>query len=361
MAMAKSGRLSATNMARLFLVLACCLVGLFNLDILAGLQRYSFTNTDCSGVIDHQGRQSASRGAIAGFHGMPGTTSDKVMDTKQTISMGVVYVLGLNTPQITQYLERNNGGRGPYLDEIAESVTSLRQHTRIPVALIVDTMDLPANFTSMFSTVILFDSAHVKGGWGEKIAALPLSPFDYTMFLDADVHICNNFDHIFKVLDFVDLAFVLEHELKSWLPPALDEFEKVYIDDIPKYMFSFLHANSGMLLFKKNRQVLDFFAKWQDIHSKASLSATESVGDQYYFPYVLWNSDLRFLPLPSNYNLRFHGNIAPVPLRNKVYIVHARTMANNKNMACSVINRNATYRLQDPVHGAKMVSDIFKY
>jgi hypothetical protein len=135
---------------------------------------------------------------------------------ERTYSIGVVYTLGLKTPLITQYTKSNsgNGGRRPYLDEIARSLASLKQHSKIEVALITDTIDLPENFTGMFSSIIPFDSSHVKGGWGDKIVALPLSPFDYTMFLDADVHICSNFDHIFKVLDFVDMAFVLEQETK---------------------------------------------------------------------------------------------------------------------------------------------------
>jgi hypothetical protein len=179
--------------------------------VLVGLQGHPPLNS--RSVIDREENKPVAGTPVASSRDIY-STMDNAMRPQdgRTNSIGVVYTLGLKTPLITQYTKHHSstGGRAPYLDEISQAIESLRQHSKIEVALITDTIDLPVNFTRMFSSVIHFDSSRVKGGWGDKIVALPLSPFDYTMFLDADVHICSNFDHIFKVLDFVDMAFVLE-------------------------------------------------------------------------------------------------------------------------------------------------------
>lgn len=106
---------------------------------------------------------------------------------------GVLFVLGLHSPLITQYVDRwdSLGGRGPYVDEISGSLRSVRQFMpNIPIALATDDPNCDKQFLAMFDIVVTFDSSDIKGGWGEKIVGCLNTPFSRTLFLDADTLLC---------------------------------------------------------------------------------------------------------------------------------------------------------------------------
>lgn len=274
-------------------------------------------------------------------------------------SKGILYVYGIATPIIEQYRERWTSrigqSRGPYLDELTASVASVRNFTSLQVALITDADTLPSTFLKLFDHVGRFDSSAVGGGWGEKIVAMPMSPFEYTLFLDADVVACAPFDYIYDILDYFEVAVSMEPPLSTWRPSE----PRGMINGLSAPVYRMLQINSGVVLFRRSEQVFHMFRIWRDLHaaaSKAHLSRNISVTDQAYMLAALLQANVRFMQLPINFNFRFHGNVAPISVRGDVVILHTRDR--NEARACHIVNQQLGYRMQHPRHGTLPVADV---
>ena len=58
--------------------------------------------------------------------------------------------------------------------------------------------------------------------------------------------------------------------------------------------------NSGVILYKKNRATNKLFQKWKSAYHNNNFKK-----DQVTLRELLWKSNLRFLILPPEYNIRF--------------------------------------------------------
>jgi hypothetical protein len=125
----------------------------------------------------------------------------------------------------------------------------------------------------------------------DKIVTMIKSPFQRTIYLDADTWVCERLDDVFDLLDRFDVA-------------AAHESELVVLDDtgIPA---SFPEFNAGVVAFRKSTKVAAFLEQWLSAFDE-EFRRNKRTGDQGALRSVVYsNDDIRFTVLPSRYNCRF--------------------------------------------------------
>ncbi|MDX2099463.1 MAG: hypothetical protein SFW36_16915, partial [Leptolyngbyaceae cyanobacterium bins.59] len=142
------------------------------------------------------------------------------------------------------------------------------------------------------------------------------SPYDYTLALDTDTYICHDITDLFRLLERFDIAAA---HAPVRLSPQAGDFSQTYQnDEIPE---GFPEMNCGCILFKKTKQVEDFFADWLHLYQAQIQQAVQPSHDQASFRAALYKSDLKIGILPPEYNCRF---IFPCFVSGPVKILHGR-------------------------------------
>ena len=114
------------------------------------------------------------------------------------------------------------------------------------------------------------------------------TPYQQTLFLDADTRVCEDISDMFDLLDRFDIAIAHAFErAKQWYK---------YEGDAPKI---FSPLNSGVILYKKTDDVMDFFKTWKKAYHEDG-----RVADQMTLRSRLWESDVKLWVLPPEYNVR---------------------------------------------------------
>ena len=111
-----------------------------------------------------------------------------------------------------------------------------------------------------------------------KVDYIYKTPYQKTLYLDADTKVCEDIAHMFILLDRFDLALT-QGRGRS------EKNLKRHVGYAPK---SFPPMNGGVILFKKTGQVIDFFKDWRKAFYKEGYS-----GDQVTLRHLVWQTDLR--------------------------------------------------------------------
>jgi hypothetical protein len=168
-----------------------------------------------------------------------------------------------------------------------------------------------------------FDSvggiADPKHDFSDKILPLLETPYEKTLYLDTDTHMCASCESVFLLLDRYDL--LAAHD------PWRSEYSFETLPDC------FPTLNSGVIAYRKSPEVEAFIRSWHAYHR--DYSGKIHANDQPAFRHALYHSNLKFFVLPSEFNLRtyypcFVGGFA------KVKIIHdrnrfVRSIASNLN------------------------------
>ena len=128
------------------------------------------------------------------------------------------------------------------------------------------------------------------------------TPYQKTLFLDADTRVCEDISDVFDLLDRYDIA--MAHE-----PSRGAERMKLYPGSITN---SFPPLNSGVILFNKTDPVLNLFKAWKKDYHKG-----EFAGDQSTLRELVWLANLRLAILPPEYNVRYKFYIKTLD-KNKI-------------------------------------------
>ena len=171
-----------------------------------------------------------------------------------------------------------------YTEMAIASAQSLKRHNSdLKVHLITDQ---EIEIILHIDSIDIIKDAHRRS----KVDYMYKSPFEHTLYLDADTFVLHNLDELFDVLLRFDIAMAHAHKrnkthLQKWR------------EEIPQ---AFPQMNSGVVLFRKNKETLKLLKDWQEVFHAAGFKR-----DQITLRELLWLSDLRIHILPPEYNVRF--------------------------------------------------------
>lgn len=209
------------------------------------------------------------------------------------------------------------------MEETILSARSLRTHMPdIPVVLHTDLPDQAPK--DLFQDVRLIPQP--THSFQDKIAPLLDSPFRKTIFLDTDTFIASSFSDVFDLLDRFDIA-AAHAPMRTDAPFATPNV--------------FAELNTGVIAYRMNAEVKACFRLWETLY-KEQLARQGRVGhDQPGFRQALWESDIRFYVLPSEYNLR---TVMPgCAGKQRVRIIHGR--AKNLQKLADAVNGTRDIRV----------------
>lgn len=178
-----------------------------------------------------------------------------------------------------------------YILAAIESAKTVRNYCpELPIHFFSDWQDHGFHFDMSpfpFYTVAAIENPHRRS----KVDYLSKTPYDHTLYLDTDTALNADIRGMFGLLERFDLAMTHAHRrnaverLATWrhaLPKAFPQF------------------NSGVLLYRKNKMVIQFFDEWAGHFHNAGFRQ-----DQTTLRELLWLSDLRIATLPPEYNVRY--------------------------------------------------------
>ena len=164
--------------------------------------------------------------------------------------------------------------------------------------------DLPVTVFSQFpltsplvERVIPVQSTHY--GFYDKTRVMRESPYDRTLFIDADILVVEPFPELFALLDQFDCAATHEEYVNTdWL----NGFPR---SDIPS---SFPEFNTGILLFKRSPPMDTVLQQWEALYEQhLKEKPDQPINDQPFFRVALYHSQARVATLTREYNCKFRG------------------------------------------------------
>jgi hypothetical protein len=164
--------------------------------------------------------------------------------------------------------------------------------------------DLPVTFFSQFPiTNSLIDRVipvtPSRDAFYDKTRLIRETPYERTIFIDADIYVVQPFPELFPLLDRFDCAATHEEYLNT------DWFHRYPRPDIPS---SFPEFNTGILVYKRSPQMDLALKNWQDLYANFSAKHPDlPINDQPFFRVAAYQSDIRIATLTREYNCKYRG------------------------------------------------------
>lgn len=176
-----------------------------------------------------------------------------------------------------------------YVEEAAVSARSVKEFMpNLHITLFSDLEEESSDFTGFFDEIIKISDP--DGSCRDKIRPLRDTPYEKTLFLDTDTFLCSPVYDVFDMLDQFDIA----------LAHAPDRYQY----DLPDLPDCFTELNSGVIAYRKTKEVDDLFKKWEATFYTMLDHDQDSHRDQHSLRDTLYRSSVRFLVLPPEYNFR---------------------------------------------------------
>lgn len=169
-----------------------------------------------------------------------------------------------------------------YLDLAERSARSLRA---LNPGLAVDLFTDQAPGPGLFDRIL-----PIPEGPTPKLACLPQTRFDRTLYLDCDTLVLAPFGDLFEVLARFEMAIAHDVRRSSAL------IRESHTETLP---YAFPQHNAGVMLYRRSDAMWAFLAEWRRRYVQAGRPR-----DQVSLHDLLWASDLRFYVLPPEFNLR---------------------------------------------------------
>ncbi|MBI4354502.1 MAG: hypothetical protein HY595_04630 [Candidatus Omnitrophica bacterium] len=203
----------------------------------------------------------------------------------------------------------------PYLEEMAVSCQTLRTHNPTArICLITDeagkgyvTRRHPALSLDQIRCVAWQPSQ--ESFWVLRTKIFELSPYQKTIYLDDDTYVAGPIEDLFDLLETFDFVAVPDES-----HPA-----RGFILGMRGGYAALNYYNCGFFMFRKSAAARQLFENWRQEY--LALAPLEPA-DQGALVRALVNTDLRFITLPKEYNLRLIDKC--VSFQHRVKIIHGR-------------------------------------
>ena len=165
--------------------------------------------------------------------------------------------------------------------------------------------DLPVTVFSQFpiSSALVERVVRVQptgDGFYDKTKLIQDSPYDRTLFIDADIIVVEPFPEVFDLLERFDCAATHEEYVNT------DWFNCYQRSDIPS---SFPEFNTGILLYKRSHKMDMVLKEWESLYSQflGEKKPGRQINDQPFFRAAIYHSEARVATLTREYNCKFRG------------------------------------------------------
>lgn len=196
-------------------------------------------------------------------------------------------------------------GKPRYVEMAVDMALSLREHTELPIAIAVDTALEPhvrERYGKVFDAVVLLPQRFVDGR-ALKYGTAAASPYDETMFVDADCIVLSSLDGLWGILEESDMAMVGER-----LTRAEDQNHHGFSTRALIRRFDlehYLKTNSGLFCFRREpgveimEECLECYLHEARPKLRWSLLFGRWLGDEIAFGIVGGRRDIETFPDPS--------------------------------------------------------------
>jgi len=207
-------------------------------------------------------------------------------------------------------------------NECLRSIRSARQFTSLPIKVFTDRVGVFSSMDAKTCVEELTPECEIDPRERKriKVELISKSPFNHTIFMDTDTLFASDPTAMFDILQGYPLGVAHAPIRESCNPRS-----------IPNWFPEF---NTGVICYRRDRSVADLFDRWLWQFDELGLSR-----DQPAFRIALYESGLKFVCLPPEFNLRsampwFIGG------KGKPVIIHgrnplARRMSRNVKLAAS--------------------------
>lgn len=130
----------------------------------------------------------------------------------------------------------------------------------------------------------------------DKIANMRRSPFERTIFLDADTFVTANITHMLELLDQYDLAASFAQGRRRYEDPGVP--------------LAFCEFNTGVVAWRSSERTAAFMESWQETYlawerePPFPQAGQARVADQPAFRHCVWANRMRVMVLPPEFNYR---------------------------------------------------------
>jgi hypothetical protein len=203
--------------------------------------------------------------------------------------------------------------------------------------------DLPVTVFSQFPVESpLFEKVvpvvPTEGGFYDKARLMLESPYDRTLFVDADITFLQAVPELFTLLGRFDCAATHEEYLST------DWRNSYPRADIPQ---SFPEFNTGILAFRRSPAMQHLLSEWSNLYRQYLQGKPgDIVNDQPFFRAAAYSGEARIATLSREYNCKFRGQGY---LNGKVKVLHGHVNFQMKpshvGQAEKVLNRSVHPRV----------------
>jgi hypothetical protein len=193
-----------------------------------------------------------------------------------------------------------------YVDLLLISAASLKK--AMPDLPITAFSQFPVE-SGLFEKVVRVEST--QDGFYDKSRLIRNSPYERTLFIDADTFVLEPVPELFALLDHFDCAATHEEYLNT------DWHNRYPRTDIPS---SFPEFNTGILMLKRSDGMDRMLERWGTLYREfIAKNPGQAINDQPFFRPAAYESDVRIATLTREYNCKFRGQGY---LNGKVKILH---------------------------------------
>lgn len=196
-------------------------------------------------------------------------------------------------------------GKPRYVEMAVDMALSLREHTELPLAIAVDAQlegTVSSQYPDVFDDVVRLPERFIDGR-ALKYGTAAASPYDETMFVDADCLVLDSLEGLWSVLEDADMVMVGEH-----LTERQDQNHHGFSTRTLVRRFgldTYLKTNSGIFCFRREAALgimedcLECYLHEARPKLRWSLLFGRWLGDEICFGIVGGRRGLRTFPEPS--------------------------------------------------------------
>ena len=138
-----------------------------------------------------------------------------------------------------------------------------------------------------------------QDGFYDKTLFIQQTPYERTLFVDADIYVVEPVPELFTILDQFDFAATHEEYLNT------DWWNRYPRPDIP---LSFPEFNTGILAYKRSAQMESVLKDWSELYRLfLENHPGQKINDQPFFRAAVYGGQARAATLTREYNCKFRG------------------------------------------------------